>query len=533
MDLTLERRQYQPDLPHSLQDITDIDLSLSERPILPLDPHNSQKYFPHTAKQPLLLFSKGSPKENKKLKIGVVLSGGPAPGGHSVIAGIFDGLQQLHPDNQLLGFLSGPQGLIDGRYEILSQEKIDEYRHTGGFDLLGSGRTKIEQPEQFESVKGVVKSLHLDGIIIIGGDDSNTNAAVLAEYFRKEGIETCVIGVPKTIDGDLCNEFVEISFGFDTATKVYSQLISNLTKDAKSAEKYYHFVKIMGRSASHVALECALQVQPNMTLISEEIIEKQISLNDVVSSIVEMIVTRAKEGINYGVVVLPEGLIEAIHEIAALIKEINEKGISREKFNISSLSPGSQKLFSSFPDEIQKQLLLERDPHGNVQVSLIPTEKLMIHLVSEQLALRKKEGTYQGKFQPMEHFFGYEGRCSFPSNFDVAYCYSLGKAACALIDRQKTGYMVGIKNLVKSPSFWEVYGVPIASLINLEKRHGVMKPVIKKYLVDLKGKPFKYFANSRSAWAVRDEYKQVLPMQFFGPHNLTELRPKILTISFS
>lgn len=527
MDSSSERRKYKPILPKSLEDISKVLTEPSERSIKSLDPENAKAFFPLSSGQSLLSFKSGNHSQSKALTIGVVFSGGPAPGGHSVIAGVFDAVKQVNSESKVLGFLSGPQGLVEGRYELLTKEKVDQFRHMGGFDLLSSGRMKIETTEQFEKVEKVAESLHLDGIIIIGGDDSNTNAAVLAEYFLK-GLSTSVIGVPKTIDGDLCNEYVELSFGFDTATKIYSQLISNLAKDAKSAEKYYHFVKIMGRSASHVALECALQVHPNMTLISEEIMKKKSSLMSIINDLSDMIEYRAKEGINYGVIVLPEGLIEAVDEISHLIKEINEVLSHSSSFDVKLLTINSQKLFLSLPPEIQKQLIYERDPHGNVQVSLIPTEKLFIHFVSIELERRKKLGTYKGKFAPLEHFFGYEGRCSFPSNFDATYCYCLGKGAVGLILHHKTGYMVGIKHLLKESSLWEVFGVPITSLINLEKRHGTMKPVIKKYLVDLESAPFLFFADSRDGWAVHDDYQEVMPMQFYGPPSISEVRPKIL-----
>ncbi len=531
MNPAQERENFKPPLPPSLIEIRNIEAIPSKETLSSLDPSGVLQHFPLTGKQPLLHFEKAGQQPVRPLTLGIVLSGGPAPGGHTVIAGIFDAVTEIHQDSKVLGFLSGPQGLIDGRYELLSGDKVNQFRHTGGFDLLGSGRTKIEKPEQFERVKQVAQSLSLDGIVIIGGDDSNTNAAVLAEYFQKEGVSTCVIGVPKTIDGDLCNEYVEISFGFDTATKVYSQLISNLTKDAKSAEKYYHFVKIMGRSASHVALECALQVHPNYTLISEEIQESKVSLQSIISDICNIIEARAKEGRNYGVVLLPEGLIEAIDEIACLIKEINEKNPSPKEFSPSLLSTEGQQLFFSFPAEIQKRLLLEKDPHGNIQVSLIPTEKLIVHLVSQELEKRKSQGAYKGKFQPVEHFFGYEGRCSFPSNFDVTYCYSLGRAAAFLAFQKKTGYMVGIQHLTSDVSLWEVFGVPIVSLINMEKRHDVMKPVIKKYLVNLQGIAFNHFAKSRDLWAIKDDYQQVMPMQFFGPSSITDSRPQLLSLN--
>ncbi len=492
--------------------------------------------FPHSYGKPAIRFVAGdSALPSAPLTVGVILSGGPAAGGHNVIAGLFDGLKKVHADSVLIGFKGGPAGLIDGNYMEITKDIVEQYRNTGGFDMIGSGRTKIETPEQFEKSFETAEKLKLDALIIIGGDDSNTNAALLSEYFIRKGAAITVVGVPKTIDGDLKNEWIETSFGFDTATKIYSELIGNICRDAASGRKYWHFIKLMGRSASHITLECAFQTRPNIALISEEIEAKGMSLSDIVQTICDAIAARAAKGENFGVVIIPEGLIEFIPEIKKLIANINDiiaaagnayeslpRGEAQRSFVQSHLDPDSASLFASLPDGIQTQLCWDRDPHGNVQVSRIETEKLLVEMVGRRLAEMAAAQTYRGKFDYQTHFFGYEGRCAFPSNFDADYCYSLGYAACLLALNRLTGYIVAIRNLAAPAREWIPGGIPLVSMMNLEHRHGKDKPVIRKALVDLEGKPFAAFMNARSKWALSSDYRIPGSIQYFGPPSITD-----------
>jgi diphosphate-dependent phosphofructokinase len=464
--------------------------------------------------------------------VGVILSGGQSPGGHNVISGIFDGIKKINSESKLYGFLGGPGGLVDHKYVELTAEIIDEYRNTGGFDIIGSGRTKLEEVWQFDKGLEIAKDLNLNALVIIGGDDSNTNACVLAEYYSQKDAGVQVIGCPKTIDGDLKNEMIEASFGFDTATKVYSELIGNIQRDANSSKKYWHFIKLMGRSASHIGLECALKTQPNITLISEEVAAKQQTLEDIVDYMASIIAQRAYNGENFGVALIPEGLIEFIPEMKISISELSDllaEGSETEKefkmlrkshrleWVASQLSKDSAKVFISLPSGIATQLTLDRDPHGNVQVSLIETEKLLGEMVTEKLVALKKAGKFSGKFSTQYHFFGYEGRCSAPSNFDADYCYSLGYTASVLVSEGKTGYMSSVRNLTKPAEEWIAGGVPITMMMNMEKRHGHKKPVIQKALVELDGAPFKYFVSKRGEWALGTHYVYPGPIQYFGP----------------
>ncbi|MGL5730607.1 MAG: diphosphate--fructose-6-phosphate 1-phosphotransferase, partial [Bacteroidales bacterium] len=468
-------------------------------------------------------------REYPAINAGVILSGGQAPGGHNVIAGLFDGLKSMNADSKLYGFLMGPGGLVDHNYIELTAEIIDEYRNTGGFDIIGSGRTKLEETAQYDKGLEVIKKLDIKALVIIGGDDSNTNACVLAEYYKQNNSGVQVIGCPKTIDGDLKNEMIETSFGFDTACKVYSEVIGNIQRDCNSARKYWHFIKLMGRSASHIALECALQVQPNICLISEEIEEKQMTLNDVVDYIAQTVAARAADGNNFGTVLIPEGLIEFIPAMKKLISELNDYLAHHEEafkaipvnqqraYIIENLSAENAQVYSSLPEGVARQLTLDRDPHGNVQVSLIETEKLLIEMVAKRLAEMKKEGSYNGKFAALGHFFGYEGRCAAPSNFDADYCYSLGFNAAMLIGEGKTGYMSSVRNLTAPAEEWIAGGVPVTMMMNMERRHGEMKPVIQKALVRLDGAPFKSFAANRATWAIETAFVYPGPIQYFGP----------------
>ncbi len=464
------------------------------------------------------------------LTIGVVLSGGQAPGGHNVIAGILDAARAGNPNSRLFGFLGGPSGILKDKLIELSPQFVDQYRNTGGFDMIGSGRTKIETEEQFEICESVLKKRRIDSLVIIGGDDSNTNAALLAEYFAKRAVDISVVGVPKTIDGDIKNEYVETSFGFDTATKVYAELIGNIERDANSARKYWHFIKLMGRSASHIALECALKTQPNIAIISEEVAEKGKTLSQVVEDIVDIVVKRSDNGENFGVIIVPEGLIESIPEMSILISELNDVlAHSEEYFNTlhtfeeqsgwinKKLSRDSSYVFSSLPNNIQRQLLLDRDPHGNVQVSRIETEELLIELVGSRLAELAVSGVYKGSFDTQHHFFGYEGRCAFPSNFDADYCYTLGHLAYQLCRNRLGGYMAAVGNLHLPVDKWEPKGVPIVMMMNMEQRKGRLKPVIRKALVDTSGRPFLTFSRKRAEWAIHTSYRYPGPIQYFGP----------------
>ena len=472
----------------------------------------------------------------KQLAFGLILSGGQAPGGHNVISGIYDGLKKLNPANKVYGFLGGPGGLVDNDYLELTDDIVDHYRNTGGFDIIGSGRTKLEETAQFDKGLENCKALGINALVIIGGDDSNTNACVLAEYYKQKDAGVQVIGCPKTIDGDLKNEMIETSFGFDTACKVYSELIGNIQRDANSAKKYWHFIKLMGRSASHIGLECALQTQPNVTIISEEVEAKNMSLDQVVEYIANIVAKRAANGENFGTVLIPEGLIEFIPAMKKLIAELNDL-LAHNEAEVNSLETNSEKrgylsaklsaemaeVFKSLPNNIANQLMLDRDPHGNVQVSLIETEKLLIDMVKAKLKKMKKAGEYTGKFSAQNHFFGYEGRCAAPSNFDADYCYALGYTASVLIAEGKTGYMSSVRNLTKPADQWLAGGVPVTMMMNMEKRHGHMKPVIQKALVRLDGAPFKALVANREDWAVNTKYVYPGPIQYFGPSEVCDL----------
>ena len=476
------------------------------------------------------------------MNVGIILSGGQAPGGHNVISGLFDTIKKLNQDSRLYGFLMGPGGLVDHKYVEITAEMMDEYRNTGGFDMIGSGRTKLEQVEQFEKGLEIIRQLNLQAIVIIGGDDSNTNACVLAEYYAAKECGVQVIGCPKTIDGDLKNSQIETSFGFDTATKTYSELVGNIERDCNSARKYWHFVKLMGRSASHIALECALQCQPNICLVSEEVEARDMTLNQIVEQMCETIAYRASRGDNFGVALVPEGLIEFIPAIGRLIDELNDllaahgdeyKNLGRQEqrqYILSHLSKENAETFETLPEEVARQLSLDRDPHGNVQVSLIETEKLLSEMCARKLAEWKRSGKFTGKFATQHHFFGYEGRCAAPSNFDADYCYSLGASAALLIANGKTGYMAIVKNTTAKTSDWKAGGVPITMMMNMERRSGEMKPVIRKALVDLDDKPFKTFAACRDRWAKETCYVYPGPIQYWGPAEVCDQTTKTLTL---
>jgi pyrophosphate--fructose-6-phosphate 1-phosphotransferase len=538
------RLKYKPALPGILKaPFSSIKPKLGAPTTAISDPDKIQKMFANNFGKPVVTFAKGkNASYNKKaIKVGVVLSGGQAAGGHNVIAGLFDGLKKANKSNKLYGFLGGPSGIIDGKFKEITASLMDEYRNTGGFDMIKSGRTKIETPEQFTKSKNTIVSNKIDAIVIVGGDDSNTNAALLAEYFLKEQVPVQVIGVPKTIDGDLKNDMIETSFGFDTATKIYSELVGNICRDVNSATKYWHFIRLMGRSASHITMEVGFQTQPNITLIGEEILAKKMTLADVVDSIVKLVVKRAEVGKNFGVILVPEGLIEFIPEIKALIKELNDllakyeeelKHLDtlkeKKEFVYKSLDPKLAELMKSLPDGIESQLMLDRDPHGNVMVSQIETEKLLVQMAEEKLKNMKKAGTYKGKFSAITHFFGYEGRCGFPTNFDTNYCYALGYNAVVLIANGFTGYMSSVRNLTKAPSQWLAGGVPITMMMNIERRKGEDKAVIQKALVELDGKPFKALAAMRDKLAMDDMYLFPGPIQYFGPASVVDATTKTL-----
>lgn len=494
------------------------------------DQEDIQKLFPNTYGLPEIRFEKAPAAESAEpINVGVILSGGQAPGGHNVISGLFDGIKSINRKSRLYGFLMGPGGLVDHKYKELTADIIDEYRNTGGFDIIGSGRTKLETKEQFDKGLEILRELDIKALVIIGGDDSNTNAAILAEYYKAIGAGVQVIGVPKTIDGDLKNDVIETSFGFDTATKVYSEVIGNIQRDCNSAKKYWHFIKLMGRSASHIALECALQCQPNVCIVSEEVEAKNMTLAQVVDDIAESVVARANDGNNYGVVLVPEGLIEFIPAVKALIAELNDllavkadefAAIDPEKqreWVVAQLSEENAKTYASLPAGVARQLTLDRDPHGNVQVSLIETEKLLSEMVGKRLEQLAAEGKYKGKYATMHHFFGYEGRCADPSNFDANYCYALGYTAACLIAAGKTGYMSSLRNLTFAPVNWVAGGIPVTMMMNMERRHGEMKPVIRKALVELDGAPFLKFAKERDQWKRETCYVYPGPIQYFGP----------------
>ena len=539
--LQIARATYEPKLPAALKGNVVLKEGAATESVA--DQADIKNLFPNTYGMPLVTFESGEAKVNPVVGVGVILSGGQAPGGHNVISGLYDGLKKLNPKNKLFGFLGGPSGLVDHQYVELTKEIVDEYRNTGGFDIIGSGRTKLEEEWQYEKGTEICKQLGINAIVVIGGDDSNTNACVLAEYYsqKKTGIQ--VIGCPKTIDGDLKNEMIETSFGFDTACKVYSELIGNIQRDANSAKKYWHFIRLMGRSASHITLECALQSQPNICIVSEEVEAKNMTLNDVVEDIVKAVVNRAKHGLNFGTILIPEGLIEFIPAMKTLISELNDLLAHNDDFNALNgdeekreyvkgmLSPESCEIFRSLPKGIAKQLTLDRDPHGNVQVSLIETEKLLIEMVGKRLAQLKAEGKYKGKFSSINHFFGYEGRCAIPSNFDADYTYSLGYTASVLISEGKTGYMSSVRNLTAPATEWIAGGVPITMMMNMEKRHGKMKPVIQKALVQLDGAPFKYFAAMRENWAdEKASYVYPGPVQYYGPSEVCDQPTRTLLL---
>ena len=526
------RYQFKPTLPSILQnEIQKIQVEYGD-PTESVDNQTKMKeLFQHTYGQPSIKFTTGeSSHRDEPIHIGVVLSGGQAPGGHNVIAGIYDAMKAANSESKLYGFLNGPAGILENRLIEITGQYVDQYRNTGGFDMIGSGRTKLETEEQFATTHDVCKQNNISAIVIIGGDDSNTNAAVLAEYYRRNNIDITVIGVPKTIDGDLKNEQVEVSFGFDTATKTYSELIGNIERDANSAKKYWHFIKLMGRSASHICLECALQTQPNVAIISEEVEQKHTTLNEIVDDIVNKVVTRSEQGENFGIVLVPEGLIEFIPEMKTLISELNTLLAEHETYFSSlhtfedqsewinkNLSRDASYVFSTLPNNIQRQLLMDRDPHGNVQVSRIETEKLLIEMVEDNLNELKAEGKYHGKFSSQHHFFGYEGRAAFPSNFDANYTYSLGYNAYLLISFGLTGYISSIQNLSAPAEQWIAGGIPITMMMNLEMRHGKMKPVIKKALVQLQDKPFKTFAAKRGEWGIKTSFTYPGAIQYYGP----------------
>ena len=539
--LQLARSKYAPKLPKALEGSVTVRLGEATQSVS--DQKEIKELFPNTYGLPKLTFEAAQAGEQgQAVNVGVILSGGQAPGGHNVIAGLFDGIKRIHPDSRLYGFLMGPEGLIKHDYKELTAELIDEYRNTGGFDIIGSGRTKLEEKEQFDKGLEILKKLDIRALVIIGGDDSNTNAAVLAEYYKSIGASVQVIGCPKTIDGDLKNEQIETSFGFDTATKVYAEVIGNVQRDCFSARKYWHFIKLMGRSASHIALECALQVQPNVAIISEEVEAKNLTLDDVVTSIAEVVAQRAAKGWNFGTVLIPEGLIEFIPAIKSLIAELNDflahheaefRAVATDEqraFIISKLSEANSKLYASLPSSVARQLTLDRDPHGNVQVSLIETEKLLAQMVGSKLAEWKEEGRYSGKFASLTHFFGYEGRCSMPSNFDADYCYALGRTAACLIASGVTGYMSSVQNLTAPAHEWIAGGIPTTMMMNMERRHGEMKPVIQKALVDLKGKPFAYFAAHREEWAAATSFVYPGPIQFFGTPEICDQPSRTLIL---
>ena len=540
------RYEYVPKLPGMLRHgIAEIAVKKGEATTSVADQEKIAELFPNTYGEPEVTFEKGqNTSAVKKQVVGVILSGGQAPGGHNVVSGLYDALKATNKENVLIGFKGGPSGLIEDKFIVFDDEYMDQYRNTGGFDIIGSGRTKLETEEQFQIATEVCKKHGITAIVIIGGDDSNTNACVLAEYMAAHKTGVQVIGCPKTIDGDLKNEDIEISFGFDTATKTYSELIGNIERDCNSAKKYWHFIKVMGRSASHVALECALECQPNICLISEEVKAKKQSLSEIADYIADAVEKRAANGNNFGVVVIPEGVVEFVPEFSVLINEINEllAGSKADAFNAleswtekyafieKGLSKESMAVFEILPQAIQQQLFLERDPHGNVQVSLIESEKLFAALVGDKMKARKAAGTYTGKYATQTHFFGYEGRCAFPSNFDADYCYSLGYNAFMLIQYGFNGYLSKVSNLSRPAEEWVAGGMPITKMMNIERRHGEDKPVIKKALVELDGKPFKYFEAHRDEWAVETSYIFPGAIQYYGPTEVCDLTTRTLAL---
>jgi len=528
------RAAYKPKLPKVLaENGTNLIASEGAATQSVADNDSIRRLFPNTYGLPVVTFQAGSGGTAPALSVGVILSGGQAPGGHNVIAGLYDGLKKLNPASALYGFLGGPSGLTDNKYVKFDDAFIDAYRNTGGFDIIGSGRTKLEKEEQFAKVVENCKALGITGLVVIGGDDSNTNACMLAEYCAQHATGVKVIGCPKTIDGDLKNEWIEASFGFDTASKVYAELIGNIERDANSAKKYWHFIKLMGRSASHIALECALQTHPNIALISEEVEAKKMTLRQIVEDIAKVVRQRAEAKKDFGIVLVPEGLIEFIPEMKQMIAELNDlmadpyfNGLrdddDKHQFITKKLSAESAQAFNTLPSAIQRQLMMDRDPHGNVQVSRIETEKLLIDLVGDLLGEWKANGQYTGKFSGQNHFFGYEGRCAAPSNFDADYCYGLGYTAAALLGAGKTGYLSSVRNLTKSADQWVAGGIPLTMMMNIERRHGKEKAVIKKALVELEGKPFQAFAQKRATWAAEDDYCFPGPIQYFGPSSVCD-----------
>ena len=537
-NLQKARAAYQPKLPKALQGPVKAIEGAATQSVG--NQAEIKELFPNTYGMPVVEFAKGDKADNAKFNVGVILSGGQAPGGHNVISGLFDGIKSLNPENKLYGFILGPGGLVDHKYMEITPEIMDAYRNTGGFDIIGSGRTKLEEVDQFEKGIVILRELGIKALVIIGGDDSNTNACVLAEYYAAKNYGVQVIGCPKTIDGDLKNEQIEASFGFDTACKTYSELIGNIERDCNSARKYWHFIKVMGRSASHIALECALKTQPIICLVSEEVEAKEQSLDDIVTYIANAVAARAAKGDNFGTVIIPEGLIEFIPAIKKLISELNDilatdeaKAVAREnqiEYVKAHLNAANLATFNSLPAGVASQLALDRDPHGNVQVSLIETEQLLAEMVGKKLAEWKKEGKFVGKFSTQHHFFGYEGRCAAPSNFDADYCYSLGFNASRLISAGKTGYMSVIRNTTAPAAEWIAGGVPITMMMNLEKRAGKFKPVIRKALVELDGAPFKYFAANRDEWAVNTCYLYPGSIQYWGPSEVCDQPTKTLQL---
>ena len=538
--LQKERAAYQPKLPKGLQGAVKVKEGEPTQSVG--DQEEIKKMFPNTYGMPLIEFVPGEEAVSKQMNVGVILSGGQAPGGHNVICGIFDAVKKLNPENKLYGFIMGPGGLVDHQYKELTADVIDQYRNTGGFDMIGSGRTKLEKEDQFEKGLEIIRELGIKAVVIIGGDDSNTNACVLAEYYAAKNYGVQVIGCPKTIDGDLKNDQIETSFGFDTATKTYSELIGNIERDCNSARKYWHFIKLMGRSASHIALECALQCQPNVCIISEEVEKKDMSLNQIVEQIAGAVADRASRGDNFGVVLIPEGLIEFIPSIGRLIDELNDllaehgadyKDLDKQaqrEYILAHLSKENAETFATLPEGVARQLSLDRDPHGNVQVSLIETEKLLSDMVEAKLAEWKAEDKYTGKFAALHHFFGYEGRCAAPSNFDADYCYALGVSAAQLIANGKTGYMAIVKNTTANTDEWKAGGVPITMMMNMERRNGEMKPVIRKALVELDGAPFKKFCEKRGEWAKNTCFVYPGPIQYWGPASVCDRTTRTLAL---
>jgi len=537
------RQEYAPKLPPALRSGASVKVEKGAPLAAFADAEKIAALFPSTSNMPDLKFSAGGSGESKPVNVAVILSGGQAPGGHNVIAGIYDGIKSLNKASRMFGFKGGPSGLVDNDYVEITDDFMNEYRNTGGFDMIGSGRTKLEQVEQFD--KGAVncKALGISALVIIGGDDSNTNACLLAEYYKAKNIPIQVIGCPKTIDGDLKNKFIETSFGFDTASKVYSELIGNISRDANSAKKYWHFIKLMGRSASHITLECALKTHVNAAIISEEVAAKKQTLSGIVDDLAKIVAKRAENKENFGVVLVPEGLIEFIPEMKVLIGELNDVlAANADEFNAiakpedkiayisGKLCAASASVYAQLPTAIQLQLSMDRDPHGNVQVSLIETEKLLAQLVKQRLAAMKADGKYVGKFSSQTHFFGYEGRCAAPSNFDADYCYSLGFNAAAIIGSGATAYMSYVGNLAKSADEWTAGAVPLTAMMNVEHRHGADKPVIKKALVELDDAPFKFFAANRDDWAVNTSFVYPGPIQYFGPSVVCDAKTETIKL---